>query len=52
VVEDLVRFVGYALLKLATIGGYESGEGGIFLEGTLGLFTIAGALFVVSRLLT
>ena len=49
-VPDLVRFVGYAALKLVTLGRYESGKSGLYLEGCLGLLLLAAMFFVLSRL--
>ena len=40
-IEDLVRVVGWATLKLFTLGMYKTDDDGIFLEGGIGLFVSA-----------
>ncbi len=49
-VPDLVRFVGYAALKLVTLGWYKSGKTGLYLEGCLGLLLLGVMFFFLSKL--
>jgi hypothetical protein len=44
-VEDLVRGVGYGVLKLVTAGTYRSGGNGLFLEGCTGLLVVAAFFY-------
>jgi hypothetical protein len=48
-VEDLVRLVGFATLKLVTLGSYQTDEAGdsLLLEGLIGLFIAAGFFFLL-----
>ena len=49
VVEDIVRGVGYGVLKLVTCGTYRSGDNGLFLEGSVGLLLLATLFFVLQK---
>jgi hypothetical protein len=49
VVEDVVRGVGYGVLKLVTLGTYRSGANGLFLEGLFGLLLLATLFFVLQK---
>ena len=49
-VGDFLRFLGFAVLKLVTLGRYRSGSNGLFLEGCLGLLLVAAMFFILSRL--
>ena len=49
VVEDIVRAVGYGVLKLVTFGTYRSGGNGLFLEGSVGLLLLATLFFVLQK---
>jgi hypothetical protein len=50
VVNDLVRGVGYGVLKLVTAGKYRSGDTGLLLEGCLGLLLVAALFFFLYRM--
>jgi hypothetical protein len=50
VAADLVQFVGYAVLKLFTLGSYQSKDDGLFLEGVIGLFILATLFYLMSKL--
>jgi hypothetical protein len=48
VVEDLVRLVGWVMLKAFTGGRYKSDRGtGLLLEGSVGLMVIALVFWIV-----
>ena len=49
-VGDVLRFLGFAVLKLVTLGKYRSARNGLFLEGCLGLVLVAAMFFILSRL--
>jgi hypothetical protein len=49
VVEDVVRGVGYGVLKLVTCGTYRSGGNGLLLEGCVGLLLLATLFFVLQQ---
>jgi hypothetical protein len=49
VVEDVVRGVGYGVLKLVTCGTYRSGDNGLFLEGCVGVLLLATLFFVLQQ---
>jgi hypothetical protein len=51
-VEDLVRGVGYSVLKLVTAGTYRSGGNGFMLEGCVGLSALALLFFCLHRFVT
>lgn len=51
-VEDLVRGVGFGVLKLVTAGAYRSGDDGLLLEGCTGLLVVASPLYFLYRFLT
>jgi hypothetical protein len=51
-VGDLVRGVGYGVLKLATAGTYRSGDNGLLLEGCTGLLVLAAVFFFSYRFLS
>ncbi len=51
-VEDLVRGVGYGVLKLVTAGTYQSGDNGLFLEGVTGLMVVAALFYLLYRLVS
>ena len=48
-VDDVVRGVGYGVLKLVTLGRYRSGGNGLFLEGCVGLLLLATGFFVLQK---
>ena len=45
-----MQFVGYAVLKLVTLGSYQRKENGLFLEGVIGLFVLATLFYLMSKL--
>ena len=45
-----MRFVGYGVLKLVTLGRYTTENNGILLEGCVGLFLLATTFFFLHRL--
>ena len=48
VIEELIRWVGYAVLRIATLGRYAGGTSSDHLrEGALGLVLIALVTYVV-----
>jgi hypothetical protein len=49
VVEDVVRGVGYGVLKLVTFGAYRSGGNGLLLEGCVGVLLLATLFFVLQQ---
>ena len=49
VVEDVVRGVGYGVLKLVTFGTYRSGDNGLLLEGCVGVLLLATLFFVLQK---
>jgi hypothetical protein len=50
-IEDLVRLVGWVLLKLITVGKYKSdGRSSLLFEGTVGLLVMAAAVWIVYQL--
>jgi hypothetical protein len=51
-VGDLVRGVGYGVLKLATAGTYRSGDNGVLLEGCTGLLILAALFFFSYKFLS
>ena len=48
-VGDFLRFLGFGALKLVTLGRYDSGKNGLFLEGVLGILLVAAMFFFLSR---
>lgn len=48
-VEDLVRGVGYSVLKVVTAGTYRSGGNGLLLEGCTGLLVVAAFFYFFYR---
>ena len=48
-VGDIVRGVGYGVLKIVTLGAYRSGGNGLFLEGCVGLLLLATGFFVLHK---
>ena len=51
-VEDLVRGVGFGVLKLVTAGAYRSGGNGLLLEGCTGLLAVASFFYFLYRVVT
>jgi hypothetical protein len=49
VVEDVVRGVGYGVLKLVTFGTYRSVDNGLLLEGCVGVLLLATLFFVLQK---
>jgi hypothetical protein len=53
VIEDLVRGLGWVILKILSFGRYAStGTGAELFEGTVGLLTLAGITWVGYRWFT
>ena len=49
--EDLIRGIGWAVLKVFTVGRYTSaGPSAELVEGTVGLLVLAGASWTAYRL--
>jgi hypothetical protein len=48
-VDDIVRGVGYGVLKLVTLGTYRSSDNGLFLEGCVGLLLLDTGFFVLQK---
>jgi hypothetical protein len=53
VIEDLVRGVGWVILKTLSLGRYASaGSGAELFEGTVGLLSLAGITWAAYRWFT
>ena len=49
-VEEVVRGIGWTMLKLVTFGRYKSeGSNAVMVEGALGLGLVAAVMWIVYR---